>query len=246
MAAPAAQSEYRGRRECAQAVTCVRTAAGTVCETADRLAKHRSAARGRAAAAAAGRGAAAAVVRAAGWTGEAAATSGAAARGGQRRGAGERGARAMSEGRRREMEGGGDGGEGRGGGGGGGGENGGTEFVSVSGAAAGGGAARRSRCLSDVLSLGSHATATGVPGSRDRARAAFTTRARSSRSRVPRGKRSFRPTSSGAQGSRRSAGGVALHGPAGCSGEGRRARTSTESLRAAGGARARARRLSAG
>ena len=102
----------------------------------------------------------------------------------------------MSEGRRRPPS--------RGGGGG---ENGGTEFVSVSGAAAGGGAARRSRCLSDVLSLGSHATATGVPGSRDRARAAFTTRARSSRSRVSRGKRSSRPTSSGAQGSRRSGGG---------------------------------------
>ena len=37
----------------------------------------------------------------------------------------------------------------------------------------------------------------------------LTTRARSSRSRVPRGKRSSRPTSSGAQGSRRSGGGLA-------------------------------------
>ena len=160
------------RRECAQAdPQAVRAArrAGRV----RRLAKHRSAARGRAAAAAARREAVAAVVRTAGLTGEAAATSGAAARGGQRRGAGERGARAMSEGRRREMEGGGDGGEGRGGGGGGGGENGGTEFVSVSGAAAGGGAAAAlTRCLSAVLSLGSHATATGVPGNGDRARAA--------------------------------------------------------------------------
>ena len=159
--------------------------------------------------------------------------------------ASERGARAMSEGRRREMEGGGDGGEGRGGDGGGGGENGGTEFVSVSGGRRSSGGAR-SLLTGALLSLGAHATATGVPGNGDRARAAFTTRARSSRSRVPRGKRSFRPTSSGAQGSRRSAGGVALHGPAGCSGEGRRARTSTESLRAAGGARARARKLSAG
>merc|ERR1719388_173445 len=45
---------------------------------------------------------------------------------------------------------------------------------------------------------------------RSRARAPpLTTRARSSRSRVPRGKRSSRPTSSGAQGSRRSGGGLA-------------------------------------
>ena len=122
----------------------------------ERLAKHRSAARGRAVAAAARREAVAAVVRTAGLTGEAAATSGAAARGGQRRGAGERGARANSEGRRREMEGGGDGGEGRGGGGGGGGENGGTEFVSVSGAAAGGGAGGGALAVERaVLSLGS-------------------------------------------------------------------------------------------
>ena len=48
-----------------------------------------------------------------------------------------------------------------------------------------------------------------MPENGERARAAFTTRARSSRSRVPRGKRSSRPTSSGAQGSRRSGGGLA-------------------------------------
>ena len=146
---------------------CAQRAAGRV----RRLAKHRSAARGRAAAAAARREAVAAVVRTAGLTGEAAATSGAAARGGQRRGAGERGARAISEGRRREMEGGGDGGEGRGGGGGGG-ENGGTEFVSVSGAAAGGGAAA-------ALSLFERCFEPGIPCHCDR-------RARERRSRARR------------------------------------------------------------
>ena len=220
----------------------------------ERLAKStRSAARGRAMAAAARREAVAAVVRATGLTGEAVATSGAAARGGQRRGAPasrratargarairgtpprdggrrwrRRGARRRRRRRRRERR----------------------HRVCL-GERSGGGrrssGGARSLLTGALLSLGAHATATGVPGNGDRARAAFTTRARSSRSRVPRGKRSFRPTSSGAQGSRRSAGGVALHGPAGCSGEGRRARTSTESLRAAGGARARARRLSAG
>ena len=141
-------------------------------ETGSPSTAHGSAARGRAVAAAARREAVAAVVRTAGLTGEAAATSGAAARGGQRRGAGERGARAMSEGRRREMEGGGDGGEGRGGGGGGGGENGGTEFVSVSGAAAGGGAAA-------ALSLFERCFEPGIPCHCDR-------RARERRSRARR------------------------------------------------------------
>ncbi|EOD31870.1 hypothetical protein EMIHUDRAFT_442065 [Emiliania huxleyi CCMP1516] len=113
---------------------------------------------------------------AAGLTGEAAATSGAA-----REGGGGGGEAPVSEApapyqrgtRRCEMEGGGDGGEARGGGGGGGGGGGERRHrVSVSGGGRRSSGGARSLLAGALLSLGAHATATGVPGNGDRARAA--------------------------------------------------------------------------
>ncbi len=143
------------------------------------------------------------------------------------------------------MEGGGDGGEGRGGGGGGGGENGGTEFVSASGAAAGGGAAaalsRESALFQawDPLSLRPACPGTEI------ARAPHSRRARDLRGVGS-------PEGSGLFGRRPAARKEAGAAPvvSRCMGqqgavasEGRRAWMSIESLRAAGGARAQARKL---